>query len=628
MAIIINRDDAPRHLFNIPELDFSEDLFSERLIGPWFRLGSLTINTRRDDRRVEDVVERQSILLKPKHFAIIFDELELVGNVLSNMGNPQGSVFNTGKQEKYRFTPFHRFDFNFAKVTGEPLVFFRTDNSQLFINPDILLFFELEEKSSGIWWDPRRGVEAIRQRVIDQGNLEIVEIGVEYLRKYLQARQMSLLIGHYHHLHLFDPPQDAITKFVVTEDVVLGSPEYGAKAILQNWGLRKEITSIPFLQRRLHLWFEIKPAKINIEDPWTDEPSFDIYKFTLPTQVGLVAPGCWANFRSIKGRKFKGYTCDYLDPIYFRQEVLTKYESASNFEVADNGSVSCGYWGLNRSTRRIGNELLATAIGDFAKGVPFEEWAHWKQYAVEPPSPETAKALNQEQTIPDVVNNLVYTLNELNSTFLSMAYRFNVSITEPLWNGSLDSIAGRQMKWVYPSTAHDDEFLKRATLLSTLIIDELKIASIRELLIVFGKNLHRDFNKNSKPLGSRNLLQRLTFITILIKELRPDIAEIPNLVRQAENKAVNLYGPDLRYEIDSLYQNVRDEFAPLVFLYDLRTHGGVAHNANRNEVAMAAGQLGLPKENWHQTNYLHLLKLVTDCIDKISNHFTKFLNND
>ncbi len=30
MAAIINRDDAPTHLFSIPELDFSGDLFSER----------------------------------------------------------------------------------------------------------------------------------------------------------------------------------------------------------------------------------------------------------------------------------------------------------------------------------------------------------------------------------------------------------------------------------------------------------------------------------------------------------------------------------------------------------------------------------------------------------------------
>lgn len=66
-----------------------------------------------------------------------------------------------------------------------------------------------------------------------------------------------------------------------------------------------------------------------------------------------------------------------MDRVYFRQEVLMKYEAASGFEVKDDGSVSCyHYWGLARSTARLGNELCSTAIGDFAEGVPFEEWLH------------------------------------------------------------------------------------------------------------------------------------------------------------------------------------------------------------------------------------------------------------
>ena len=66
------------------------------------------------------------------------------------------------------------------------------------------LFFELEEKASGhgIWWDPRRGVDALVRRKIDDANLETVEIRVDYFLKYLRARQMALVVGHYRHLHL------------------------------------------------------------------------------------------------------------------------------------------------------------------------------------------------------------------------------------------------------------------------------------------------------------------------------------------------------------------------------------------------------------------------------------------
>jgi len=90
--------------------------------------------------------------------------------------------------------------------------------------------------------------------------------------------------------------------------------------------------------------------------------------------------------------------------LVFRKEVLEKYQGASGFDVADNGSVSCrGDWGLTRSTWRLGNELLATAIGDFAEGVPFYEWPHCQQYAVQPPSYETVEVLKQEQKLPDAV---------------------------------------------------------------------------------------------------------------------------------------------------------------------------------------------------------------------------------
>ena len=63
MASIFNRHDLPDHLFNIPELSFDQDLFADRLDGPWFRLGTLTIQSQRDIRGVENVIERRSIIL-------------------------------------------------------------------------------------------------------------------------------------------------------------------------------------------------------------------------------------------------------------------------------------------------------------------------------------------------------------------------------------------------------------------------------------------------------------------------------------------------------------------------------------------------------------------------------------
>jgi hypothetical protein len=88
----------------------------------------------------------------------------------------------------------------------------------------------------------------------------------------------------------------------------------------------------------------------------------------------------------------------------------------------------------------VGNELLATAIGDFAEGVPFEEWPHWKQYAVEPPSAETAAALRDEQTVAAAVNSVVQALTELNAALAAVATSLRVDIPDSPWQGSLDSL--------------------------------------------------------------------------------------------------------------------------------------------------------------------------------------------
>ena len=564
---------------------------------------------------------RQSLLLDPKHFTKVFDKLESVGNVFGGMGAPGGSARQVGSKKRYRYDSFHQFEFPFASVVGEPLVFLRHDTSgaRLFINPDLSLFFELEEKShgSGIWWDPRRGVEALVRRIIDQGNLETVEIRVDHLARYLQARQMSLVIGHYRHLHLFAPSERAVTEFV-EGDLAIGSPQQGTKAILQNWGLRKDVGRTPFLQRRLHLWFEIKPQAISVEDPWTEEPPFDPYSFTLPTRSGAVAPARWSHRRHREGRAYEGEVGDFMERVYFRQEVLMKYQGSSGFDIMDDGSVRYrGYWGLDRSTFRIGNELLSTYIGDFA-GVPFEEWPHWRQYSVEPPSPDASQALDQEQTVPEAVNFLLAALERLNAAFSCMAGSFGLNNVDLLWRGSLDSLAGRQLKWVYPATADDDEFLKRATLTSTLVVEGLYTPSLRRLLNAVGENLHE--NSENKPLGSRNLLQRATLLALLIDSLEPQTAELPTLITHAEGQASYADEPDLQSELEGLRRRVRDEFAPLALLYDLRIHGGLAHSPNKEKVAVAAAALGLPKGNWHRIDYLRLLKLVAESIHQISEH--------
>lgn len=614
---IIDRDGAPAHLFATPELDFSEDLFAEPLKEQWFRLAAMTRGNEADARGVRAVTERQSLLLTPGAFEAIGDKLTSIGNVLSYLGAPGESISALADQA-YAYRPFYVFEIMFTDTVGEPIAFIPKveGERELMLNPDVALYFKLEEKphGSGLWWDPRRGVEVIRQRVINGGAFELIEMRVDYLLKYLRMRERALVVGHYRHFHFLNPPQAVIDAVVKGEVVLRGSG--GAKAIIQSSDLQDGVgRREALLIRRLHLWSQIEPPPMDVETAFDEEPEFDVAAFTLPMREGPVAPGRFARAKLKVGESFAGVSCDFMDRAYFQQEVLTKYQGASGFSVADNGAVHCGsHWGLMRSTYRIGNELLATAIGDFAEGVPYHEWQHWRQFAVPPPSIETMQALEQEPEIPEAVNCVVDELGRLNDAFAAFAVAAGAPQQGKLWYGSLDSLAGRQLKWVYPAAAADAEFLTRATLASTLFIDALDVTSLRRLLNAFGKDLHLD--SQSKSLGSRNLLQRVALVAELVARFRPKPHDIADLVAWAQTGA-GAAEADLQAELTRTYAELRQEFSPLAFLYDLRLHGGLVHPPSSQSAATAAKNLGLAEKGWRRADYLQLLHRVHCAVEAV-----------
>jgi hypothetical protein len=615
MTSNINRKDVPSHLFSIPELDLSADIFLPYLVGQWFQLGIETIIPARDEKRVEESVSRKCFLISPNKLEVLYERLTGCG--LHALGSSAGSTSDTSGETKYHYQPFYSYQHKDLNV--EPLVFLRstTAGKQLFINPDLYLALGLEERSSGtgIWWDPLKGVEAMK--VYSENNKEIVEIRTDYLLKYLKARQLALVVGHYRQLHLYAPSNAVAQVYVDDEELVIESEDRSTKATFQSWKSEK-IGLEDFLRRAVHLWFYIRCPAIDVDELWSEEPEFDPTAFTFPTRVGEVAPARWRYFKGRDQVTFKGETGNlFMERIYFRQDVLTKYEGSTGFNIADDGSVVFrDIWGLDRSTRRLGDELITTTIGDFA-AVPFDEWTHWNQYVVDPPSQQTIDSLRKEQTVVTTVNKMIHALHSLNDAFITLVRELGSTDLRVLWNGSLDSLIGRQIKWVYSANADDDEFLKRVTLTSTLIIDELNVKLMRTTLSIFGADIHKDDGKDGTVLGSRKLLERLTLIATLITELRPEMLSLPELALQAEARHKH---PDkeVQIELEDIHGTLRKDFEPLAFLYDLRLSGGLAHPPNMKEASQAAKKMGLPEKNWSRRDYLSLLKLVTDCIQKTS----------
>jgi hypothetical protein len=95
---ILERADAPAHLFDISELDFSENLFAERVTHPWVRLGVLGPG-HTDESGIEAELRLNTLLLEPGAFADAFGGLGAVGNDLWGVGQP--GVASIGDETKY-----------------------------------------------------------------------------------------------------------------------------------------------------------------------------------------------------------------------------------------------------------------------------------------------------------------------------------------------------------------------------------------------------------------------------------------------------------------------------------------------------------------------------------------------
>lgn len=613
----------PDHLKVIEPMDLTTEISGIDLGTPWFRIGSWTKDSSIKVGPLNEVEERYALLINKGDFEQIYDSLESIGNNLSSLGKPGGTKYYNNGNPTYQYDPFYQFVLHDSKTIAEPITFSDPTNSQqkLIINPDIILFFKLVKREGypGSWWDESSATQIIKQVEIQNGNCEVIDIRTDYLFDYLKARQKDLLIGQYKHRRLFSLTQDQKDSFVVN-DMVLGSKETCIKALFQNWGLRKDLHD-EYLLRRLHLWFKVDCPEIDIDDPWAEEPPFDVYGLLLSTRDGNVAPGRWTHFRNKDDSKFQGTTCDFMSRVYFHQEVLVKYENTVGFDVEDNGSINCKHiWALNRSTYRHGNDLVSTSIGDFAEGVPLSEWLHWKQHETTYPTDEEVRALKNEKSIQWQITNLTRLLEQLNSSCHYLAEVLSSNQKENLWGGSMDSLAGKLLKKYYPTTAEEEEFTKRATILSTYVSDEMNTVKLRDLLTRLGKNFDKSFT-DGKTLGSRKLLQRLLLICEFIHKFKPKVTEIDELIRISEATPAQkeqFRDQELMVEIDKLSESTFRLFTPLALLYDLRTFGGLAHPPKMDKYREAIQKFGFPSKDWSRKNYTSLIELLSQCFFDIS----------
>jgi hypothetical protein len=75
---------------------------------------------------------------------------------------------------------------------------------------------------------------------------------------------------------------------------------------------------------------------------------------------------------------------NYVTPVYFRREVLTKYYSENNRYTVSDGYITC----LSLWSCRIDNNhdkhIVSAFLGDLGKDLPYKERLHWVQYNIPP----------------------------------------------------------------------------------------------------------------------------------------------------------------------------------------------------------------------------------------------------
>ncbi len=147
------------------------------------------------------------------------------------------------------------------------------------------------------------------------------------------------------------------------------------------------------------------------------------------------------------------------------------------------------------------------------------------------------------------------------------------------------------------------------------MLDELKAEPLRLSLVAIGPTMHQTDDDPPRSLASRNLLQRTVLAAAVVARARPDRAELPDLIRQAE-KSLAMAMANSKKNSRQFTAMSAPILRQLAFLYDLRLHGGLAHPASPVRAADAAVKLGLPRSGWRRRDFVQFLELVTHAIDR------------
>lgn len=355
------QQEIPKHLRAVPALDVSDVVTTDPMAGAWVRIGAWGLRPRAvSEGEASDLLVR-TVLVNTRDVQKLFKSVKWTGKALA-IGAPGGVVQHSGRRRAYRYRPFYHQQV--VGVSVEPLVFVveTAGDANLELNQDLWLFLGLVPQRVGPWtewFDPSAARIVLRHGLAADGGAEVVEVEREHLRRYLRERQMALVWAWFEDRH-----QPSLAEFAASApsgEHVIDAADGSARAFVDANAL---LSPVPMKEQgfrlAVHYWTAVLPPALDLEEPWAPAPPFDVANFLLPTRAGDLAPGRWSSFAGKKHAKFGGSDGEYMERVYFRQEVLQKYQGLPGVRIGDDGSVRCGgAWSLCRGVFRVGNTLVS-----------------------------------------------------------------------------------------------------------------------------------------------------------------------------------------------------------------------------------------------------------------------------
>ena len=258
-----------------------------------------------------------------------------------------------------------------------------------------------------------------------------------------------------------------------------------------------------------------------------------------------------------------------LTYVYVNDDVLQHYEEhPDRYSIhPESGSVSYGgQWSVSYC-QRISRNLIQLEIKKLYEGCPPDVIYHWHKYAVDPPAGIPAK-LMQEPNVASRSKRIVYSFVGLGNGLAKIAKKFTGS--EDLTSEAFVGLSRDRLDYhgwwtdnnVIPISGHirkdigEDLFLERCKSLNALVVEGIKEAKIRWLLIKIGIN-----PKKIEKFRGLKLLDTLIQYFIICQETGLNIFEAQKELegRWLEKISKLKSGEHLNTPIDILF-----------LLYDMR----------------------------------------------------------